>query len=116
MKRQKQQPKGQVVGFYKDHGKTKPITKSVVELNRKKIVENAREFKPVTVVTRVRDTSQVLEDLSAQFHLAEDHLAVLKEQQTELQAEGKVSAQVDAEIQKTGAQIRLLKNRIRGLR
>jgi hypothetical protein len=115
MKKQAKQGKS-VVGFYKDRdGKTKPITKSAAELNRKKFIEGGHEFKPVTVVTHVRSLSQALEDLLAEVHLAEDHLAVLREQQTQLQAEGKVSAQVDAEIQKTSAQIRLLKNRIRGL-
>jgi len=40
--------KGQVVGFYKDHGKTKPITKSVAQLKRKKVVAGGRKFGGVT--------------------------------------------------------------------
>jgi hypothetical protein len=36
--------RGQVVGFYKDNGKTKPITKSVAQLNRKKIVRGSKQF------------------------------------------------------------------------
>ncbi|MGA2309425.1 MAG: hypothetical protein ABSG57_07755 [Candidatus Bathyarchaeia archaeon] len=107
---------GQVVGFYRDRdGTTKPITKSAAQLNRKKVVENAHDFKSVGVVGRVRDSSQVLEDLIAKFHSAEDRLAALKEQQTELQAKGKQSPQIDAEIQKEDAQIKLLKNKIHGL-
>jgi hypothetical protein len=39
--------RGQVVGFYKDHGKTKPITKSVAELNRKRFVKSGKQFKNV---------------------------------------------------------------------
>jgi hypothetical protein len=39
--------KGQVVGFYKDHGKTKPITKSVAQLKRKKVVKTGRQFRAV---------------------------------------------------------------------
>jgi len=35
------------VGFYKDHGKTKPITKSTAELNRKKVVKNPRRMNAV---------------------------------------------------------------------
>jgi len=115
MKKQAKQGK-LIVGFYKDHGKTKPITKSAVDLKRKKFVEGSHEFKPVTVITHVRSLSEALEDLLAEIHLREDHLAVLREQQTALQAEGKVSAQVDAEIQRTSAQVRIVKDRVRGLR
>lgn len=39
--------KGKVVGFYKDHGKTKPITKSVAQLNRQKVVKGGKQFKGV---------------------------------------------------------------------
>jgi hypothetical protein len=35
------------VGFYRDHGKTKPITRYVDELNRKKIIKNPRFFRAV---------------------------------------------------------------------
>lgn len=116
VKKQTKQPKP-VVDFYRDsHGETRPITKSTAELNRKKVVKGSHRFKGVGVVTYVRSIPKALENLLAEVHLPEDHLAVLREQQTQLQAEGKVSAQVNAEIQKTGAQIRLLKNRIRGLR
>jgi len=34
----------QVVGFYKEHGKTKPITKSVAQLKQKKIVRGSKQF------------------------------------------------------------------------
>jgi hypothetical protein len=46
MRRQNQKP---VVGFFKDRdGKTKPITKSTAELNRKRIVANPRQFRGVS--------------------------------------------------------------------
>jgi hypothetical protein len=107
--------KGQVVGFYKDRGKTKPITKSVAQLNREKFVERAHRFKSVGVVARVRDTSQALEDLMGELSLAQDHLAVLNEQQKHLLAESKQSPVLDREIEKTKEQMALLRARIRGL-
>lgn len=118
MKKQKQRTKQAkpVLGFYRDRdGETKPITKSVTELNRKKVIKNAHGFKGVNVVTKVRERPQVLEDLLGEFHLTEDHLERLREQQTQLQAEGKESAQLDAEITKTSAQLRLLKAKIKAL-
>jgi hypothetical protein len=36
--------RGQVVGFYKEGGKTKPITKPVAQLKRKKIVKDGKHF------------------------------------------------------------------------
>jgi len=36
--------KGQVVGFYKEHDKTKPITKSAAQVQRKKVVAGGRKF------------------------------------------------------------------------
>jgi hypothetical protein len=36
-----------VLGFYKDHGKTKPITKSTGQLKRKKVVKNPRRMNAV---------------------------------------------------------------------
>jgi len=36
--------RGTVVGFYKEHGKTKPITKSVAQLKQKKVVAGGRKF------------------------------------------------------------------------
>jgi hypothetical protein len=103
-----------VVGFYRDHGKTKPITKSVAQLERKKVVKDSRKFKGVT--TRVRNLSQALEDLMGELGLAQDHLLLTQQQQKEVAEQGKQSPVVDAEIQKTSAQIRLLKNKIRELR
>jgi hypothetical protein len=35
------------VGFYRDHGKTKPITKHVASLSRKKLVSNAKPLKEI---------------------------------------------------------------------
>ena len=117
MKRQAKQPKGQVVGFYKDRdGKTKPITKSAADLNRKKLIENGHGFKGVGVVGRVRDVSQQLEDLMAELNLAQDHQVVIQQQQKELAEQGKVSPVLNKEVEKTNEQIRLLKNKIRGLR
>jgi hypothetical protein len=42
-----------VVGFYRDKGKTKPITKSVSKLNQKKVVVKSRGFKGVAPSTEV---------------------------------------------------------------
>jgi len=41
--------RGQVVGFYKEHGKTKPITKPVAHLKRKKLVKGGKHFLGVHV-------------------------------------------------------------------
>jgi hypothetical protein len=43
-KRNSRKGKGQVVGFYKDRGKTKPITKSIAQIQRKKVVAGGRKF------------------------------------------------------------------------
>jgi len=110
MKRQGK-PKGQVVGFYTDHGKTKPITKSVAELNRKKLVKGSHRFKGV--VTRVRDTSQALEDLVGELHLTQDHLLLLTEQQKQLAIENKENPLLDKEMERTKERAAQLKNRIR---
>jgi hypothetical protein len=105
-----------IVGFYRDKdGKTKPITKSVAELNRKKFVEGAHGFKGVGVVTRVRDTSQVLEDLMGKLNLAQDHLLLLNEQRKQLAEQNKESPLLDKEMQKTKEKAALLKNQIRML-
>jgi len=41
--------KGQIVGFYKDReGKNRPITRSVADLTRKKMIKSGRQFKAVT--------------------------------------------------------------------
>lgn len=43
-KRKKPKSKGRVVGFYKERGKTKPITKSMAQLKQKKVVAKGRKF------------------------------------------------------------------------
>lgn len=111
MKRQGK-PKGQVVGFYKDHGKTKPITKSVAELNRTKFVKGSHRFKGV--VTRVRGTSQALEDLMGELHLTQDHLLLLNQQQKQLAEQNKESPLLEKEVERTKERLALLKDRIRG--
>jgi hypothetical protein len=40
----KRKSKGQVVGFYKDSGKTKPITKPIAQIKRKKVVQSGKKF------------------------------------------------------------------------
>jgi type I site-specific restriction-modification system R (restriction) subunit len=45
----KKRNRGQVVGFYKDHaGETRPITKSVQQLNRTKVIQRPRQFQGVS--------------------------------------------------------------------
>ena len=45
----KKQNRGQVVGFYKDQaGQTRPITKSVQQLNRTKVIQRSRQFQGVS--------------------------------------------------------------------
>lgn len=51
-KRKKPKSKGHVIGFYKDHGKTKPITKSDAQLKQKKVVKSGRQFKGVKPLAR----------------------------------------------------------------
>ncbi|MDH5266826.1 MAG: hypothetical protein OEW62_04015 [Candidatus Bathyarchaeota archaeon] len=43
----KKKHKRVAVGFYKDDGKTKPVTKSTGEVQRKKLIQNPRRFKGV---------------------------------------------------------------------
>jgi hypothetical protein len=43
-KRKSRKGKGKVVGFYKDSGKTKPITKPIAQIKRKKVVQKGRKF------------------------------------------------------------------------
>jgi hypothetical protein len=68
----KQQQK--VVGFYKDHGKTKPITKSTAQLNRTKVVRHPQQFHGVNPqgsekLNRERQRAQVDSNLGKMNNL-----------------------------------------------
>jgi hypothetical protein len=45
--------KRQVVGFYRENGTTKPITKSVLEIERKKIIREPSSFKGVQPINKL---------------------------------------------------------------
>jgi len=67
-----------VVGFFRDKGKTRPVTKSIGELKRKKVVENSHRFQKVKPAGA--DISQRLEDLLDQLNENQNSLDVLNEQ------------------------------------
>jgi hypothetical protein len=54
--------KGQVVGFYKEHGKTKPITKSMAQLKQKKMVKSGKQFKGVAPKVREQLLNQAAQN------------------------------------------------------
>ena len=74
-----------VVGFYKDmQGRTRPITKSSSELNRKKIVERPRQFKKVPPHQQETNrNAQLLEDQIGKLTEAQNALAELNQQRSE---------------------------------
>lgn len=54
-----------LVGFYKEDGKTKPITKAVGELNRKKIVKRTRTFRGIKPKGKRSDARKRISQLEA---------------------------------------------------
>jgi hypothetical protein len=111
-----------VVGFFKDKaGETHPVTKSTVELNRKKVVQNPKQFSGVIpqvaakkpAVARMRDTAQELEDILGELTMLRNNVLVLQEQRKKLLEHGLETDVVDKQIQKQKAEATLLRNRIR---
>ena len=116
----KRQNRGQVVGFYKDHGKTKPITKPVAMLNREKIVRSPRKFRGVNpqqaaekpAVAQMRGVSQELEDILGELDMLRNCMLVLNEQKKRLMEHGSETMPIDREIERTKQRAALLKIRI----
>jgi hypothetical protein len=120
----KRQNRAQVVGFYKDHGKTKPITKPVAMLNREKIVTSPKKFRGVNpqqaaaekpAVAQVRDVSQELEDVLGELVMLRNNVLVFEEQRKQLLDQGSETVPIDLEIERTKQRAALLKDRIRKL-
>jgi hypothetical protein len=118
----KRQAAKNVVGFYKDKaGETHPVTKSTVEFNRKKVVQNPKQFSgviPATkkpAVARVRDTAQELEDLLGELNMLRNNVLVFEEQRKQLLDRGSETMPIDREIARTKQRAALVKVRIRKL-
>lgn len=90
--------RGVVVGFYKDHGKTKPITKSNAQLNRRKNIVGARKFGGVEPGKSRKDVSQQLENLLEKLSMLENQKQDLLTQTQLLEKAGKDTAAVDRRI------------------
>jgi hypothetical protein len=88
--------RGVVVGFYKEHGKTKPITKSNAQLNQRKNIVGARKFGGVEPRKSRKDVSQQLEELLEKLSMLENQKQDLLMQRRLL--EGKDSGAVDRQI------------------
>lgn len=115
----KRQAGKHVVGFFKDKaGETHPITKSTVELNRKKVVQNPKQFSGVIPqaaakkVARVRGTAQELEDILGELTMLRNNVLVLQEQRKKLLEQGSETVPIDREIKRLKQREVLLKDRI----
>jgi hypothetical protein len=110
-----------VVGFYKDHGKTHPITKSVQELNRKRVVQNPKQFSGVIpqaakpAVAQARDVAQELEDALGDLALLRNRRLVTEDQRKTLLEQGEETTSIDGQIMRTKQQEVLVKDRIKKL-
>jgi len=85
--------RGVVVGFYKDHGKTKPITKSNVQLNQRKNIVGPHKFRDVGP-----KITQRLENLLEKLFMLENQKQDLLTQKQVLEKAGKDSGAVDRQI------------------
>jgi hypothetical protein len=77
-----------VVGFYKDHGTTKPITKSNAQLNRRKNIVGPHKFRDVGPKI---DVTQRLENLLEKLSMLESQKQNLLTQKQVLEKAGKVT-------------------------
>jgi hypothetical protein len=84
-----------VVGFYKDHGKTKPITKSNAQLNQRKNIVGSHKFRDVGPKI---DVTQRLENLLEKLSMLENQKQDLLTQKQVLEKAGKVTGAVDRQI------------------
>ncbi len=105
-----------VVGFYKDHGKTKPITKPLVQLKRRKVVEDVHEFRGITPKEEKRPSIvQRLEDISEDLAMVQNNLQLLAEQRRQLLEEGSDMSAIDRQIGEGKKQVAILTERLRRL-
>lgn len=95
MRRQSARP---VLGFYKDkRGETRPITKSVVELNRKKVIQGCQSFKgvspfkgmsPEAQKRQTENARKQLQHLDGELQKTDREIGQLNESLAKLKAEG----------------------------
>lgn len=112
---QKKRRNAVVVGFYKEHGKTKPITKSVAQLNRKKVVESPHGFHVVVPESKRASISERLERTMEDLTCVSNNVELLREQRQELLAHGSSTDSVDRQIALAERQLAMLKNNLRHL-
>jgi hypothetical protein len=98
-----------VVGFYRDHGKNKPITKRVDELKQRKIITNVHEFKDVGPRETV---AQRLEDIIGELAICENNIKILKEQMCQLSKQGLETNMVVRQIKEQNERAALLKSKL----
>ena len=88
-----------VVGFYKDRGKTKPITKPLVQFRRRKVVEDVHEFRGVAPKDKGVSIAQRLEDISEDLAIVQNNLQFLNEQRRQLLEQGSDTKDIDCRIE-----------------
>lgn len=86
-----------IVGFYKDHGKTKPITKSNAQLNQRKNIVGSHKFRDVG--PKIDVITQRLESLLEKLSMLENQKQDLLMQKQLLGKAGKGTAAVDLDRQ-----------------
>jgi predicted RNase H-like nuclease (RuvC/YqgF family) len=88
MRRQSGKP---VVGFYKDRrGETRPITKSVAELNRKKVIQGGQRFKgvsPEAQKRQIENARRQLQRLEGELQNTDREVGKLNESSERLKSE-----------------------------
>jgi hypothetical protein len=89
--------RGVVVGFYKDHGKTKPITRSNAKLNQKKNIVNPHKFHGVEPGKSKVDVTQ-LENVLEKLAILENQKQDLFMQKQVLEKAGKNTGAVDHQL------------------
>jgi hypothetical protein len=105
-----------VVGFYRDRdGKTKPITKSIAELNRKKFVKSGRSFRGVEPKEDKTSIAQRLEDISENLAVAQNNLQALNELKRKLLRQVSDTNDIDRRIEEEKRRVAILKNKLRHL-
>jgi hypothetical protein len=115
-KSSKRQNRAQVVGFYKDHGKTKPITKSASQLSRRKVIRGGHGFKAVIPKEdRRKDVAQTLENLMEKLAVAQNSIQTLELQKHQMQERRLETDAIDREIERRKEEALLVNNKVREL-
>ena len=94
------------VGFFREDGKTKPVTKSVAELNRKKIVQNPRSFQGINpqfakINSNIQRCQRDASTLDQHIEKQTANLEAVKAQFQESQQDPQKALRVEKQLRKT---------------